>query len=68
MQGFRPARGLGDDVDALLLEQVAQAGAEEVVVVDEQDADGVALGFPDRYGLVQRCSSDVARAQFTGAT
>src|SRR3712207_8310782 len=29
---------LADDVDALLLEEVAQAGAEEVVVVDEQHA------------------------------
>jgi hypothetical protein len=35
------ARGLGDDVDALLLEQVAEPGAEEIVVVDQQYADGV---------------------------
>ena len=37
------AAGLADDVDALLLEQAPQAGAEEVVVVDEQDAEGVLL-------------------------
>jgi hypothetical protein len=29
---------LADDVDALLLEQGTQAGAEQVVVVDQQDA------------------------------
>ena len=29
--------------DALLLEQASQAGAEEVVVVDEQHAEGVLL-------------------------
>ena len=34
-----PWRRLADDLDALLLEQVAQAGPEEVVVVDEQHAD-----------------------------
>ena len=31
-------RRLADDLDALLLEQVAQPGPEEVVVVHEQDA------------------------------
>jgi len=49
------AGSLGDDVDALLLEQIAKAGAEEVVVVDEEDADGVRPGFLDGCCVVQRC-------------
>ena len=35
---LRSARRLADDLDALLLEQVPQAGPEEIVVVDDQDA------------------------------
>jgi hypothetical protein len=46
-QGFRPARGFADDVDSLLLEQVAQPRPEEVVVVDEEDADRVILDALD---------------------
>ena len=34
-------RRLADDLDALLLEQVAKPGSEEVVVVDDQDAECV---------------------------
>jgi hypothetical protein len=49
------AGGLGDDVDALLLEQVAKARPEEVVVVDEEDADGVRPVFLNRCCVVQRC-------------
>jgi hypothetical protein len=47
------ARGLGDDVDALLLEQVAQTRAKEVVVVDQQDPDRL-LPVVARCVLVQR--------------
>ena len=34
---------LADDLDALLLEQVPESGAEEVVVVDDQHAKRVGL-------------------------
>jgi hypothetical protein len=37
-EGFVPGGGLADDVDSFLLEQVAQSGPEEVMVVDEQNA------------------------------
>ena len=43
-QRLGAVRRLADDVHALLLEQVAQAGPEEVVVVDEQDAQLVLVG------------------------
>ena len=36
---LRAVRRLADDLHALLLEQVAEPGAEEVVVVDEQHAE-----------------------------
>jgi hypothetical protein len=38
-----PARGLPHDVEAPLAQQVAQALTEEVVVVDDDDLDVVAL-------------------------
>ncbi len=41
--GFRTARGLADDLDALLLEQVAQARAEQVVVVDDEHSERITL-------------------------
>jgi hypothetical protein len=47
------AGGLADDLDPLLLEQVAQARAEQVVVVDQEDPDRVLLCIVDWRGLVQ---------------
>ena len=37
--------GFAGDLHAALLEEVAQAGAEQVVVVDEQNADARRFGF-----------------------
>src|SRR5581483_8074268 len=45
---------LADHLDALLLEQVAQARAEEGVVVDEQHAR-VGARFPLRCSLLHLC-------------
>ena len=42
---LRAVSRLGDDADALLLEQRAQPGAKEIVVVDEEDL-GVVLAVP----------------------
>jgi len=39
----------------LLLEQVAEAGTEEVVVVDEEDAQPLLVGFLGRCGFAQLC-------------
>ncbi len=50
--GSRP--GFADDRDALLFEQVPEAGAEEIVVVDEKDADVALLAVLYRFGLAQR--------------
>ena len=47
-------RGLADHVDALLLEQVAETGPEQVVVVDEQHA-GLVRSL-DRAAVVGRWS------------
>jgi hypothetical protein len=55
VQRLGAARGLGDDVHALLLEQVAEPRTEEVVVVDEKDAERLSLGLSPWCGLVQRC-------------
>ena len=52
LERLRPARGLADDVDALLLEQVAQTRAEQVVIVHEQDAD--VMGLLIRPGALSR--------------
>jgi hypothetical protein len=49
------AGGFGDDIDSLLLEQVAQAVPEQVVVIDEEDANRVLAGVLGRCDLVQRC-------------
>jgi hypothetical protein len=38
-------RGLTDYLDALLLEQIAQTGPEEVVVVNEQNPQAVGLAL-----------------------
>jgi hypothetical protein len=63
------AGGLGDDVDALLLEQVAQAGAEEIVVVDEEDANRVRPCLLPGCCLVQRCPPRLRQsAEFTSGS
>ena len=41
--GLGAARRLADDLDSLLLEQVAEACPEQVVVVDDQHAERVGL-------------------------
>ena len=46
-----PSPGFADDLDALLLEEVAQAGPEEVVVVDEEHAERT---FFDALGCLER--------------
>ena len=38
--GLGSVGGLADDLDGLLLEQVAQPGPKQVMVVDQQDAKG----------------------------
>ena len=64
-QRLRAGRRLADDVDALLLEQVAQPGAEEVVVVDEQHADVRASSVSSST----RCRSALPpRRPWTGAS
>jgi hypothetical protein len=67
VERFGAAGGLGDDVDALLLEQVAEARAEEVVVVDEQDADRVRAVLLNGCCVVQRCPPRLRQsAEFSG--
>ena len=51
---------LADDLDALLLEQVAQAGPEQVVVVDEQDAQRSSLS-PSLDSLIGRSVDPLSR-------
>ena len=68
LERFRSARCLGDDVDALLLEQVAEPGAEEVVVVDEQHADGgVSVSFIEAMSF-SAAPSDFGRRESTSGS
>jgi len=67
-------RGLADDRDTLLLEQVAETGAEEVVVVDEKDADAAFFDVPYRFALAQKAApyrrserAKCRRSQLSGA-
>ena len=61
LQRLRAGRRLGDDLHALLLEQVPEPRPEEVVVVDEQHADRVLGCVLDRCNVGQRCLLDSVR-------
>ena len=61
VDGRAPVAGLADDLDARVARQHrAQAGAHQVVVVDEQDADGVAHAVSRRR--VRQAGVDAERA------
>ena len=66
--GLRAVAGFADDLDALLLEQVAEPGAEEIVIVDEQDPEGpffYALGCLERLAHMppwSPCTEDKSSA------
>ena len=49
--GLRAVPGLADDLDALLLEEIAEPGPEEIVIVDEQHPQGP---FFDALGCLER--------------
>ena len=54
LHGLRAGRGLADDLDALLLEQVAEPRPEQVVVVDDQHAERLGLPFAPRLPAALR--------------
>ncbi len=56
------ARRFADDGDALLLEQGTQPVPEEIVVVDQEDANCVLTGVLDQCALGQRLGSLLSRA------
>ncbi len=54
-------RGLADDLEPLLLEQVPQAGPEEVVVVHEQHTEWLRLAFLGRFHQLSHRESPLSR-------
>jgi hypothetical protein len=67
LHGFGAARRFADDLESLLFEQVTDSRPEEVVIVDDQNAERLAWALLCCLRCLGQFSSPLGRSKSSGA-